>query len=175
MKAFVRWPVTLLGMLAVYAVLPVPGGEAPPLLSWLVFVAGISTLGWVAVALVRHERQSPGEAGIRIETVVALLYAVLVFFSLVYLGLAARPGQFEDLHNRVDALYFTMATLATVGYGDVHAVGTAARAVVTAQMFFNLTFIAVGARVIGPAIVGRRGQRLPATGEAAERIEPHSE
>lgn len=51
-----------------------------------------------------------------------------------------------------DALYFTLATLATVGYGDVHAVGQAARIAVTGQILFNLVFVGVAVAVLGSAV-----------------------
>jgi hypothetical protein len=38
-------------------------------------------------------------------------------------------------------LYFTIVTMATVGYGDIHAVGQFARGLVTVQIVFNLIFV----------------------------------
>ena len=78
--------------------------------------------------------------------------------SLVYLGLSLHAGQFDELHTRVDALYFTMSTIATVGFGDVHATGQVARVVVTLQIFLDLIFVGLVARIILPSV--------PATGGA---------
>ena len=46
------------------------------------------------------------------------------------------------LDTRTDALYFTVVTLGTVGYGDVHPVGQAARLIATTQIAFDLVFVA---------------------------------
>ena len=46
------------------------------------------------------------------------------------------------MHTRVDALYFTLATMATVGYGDIHAEGQVARAMVCAVIAFDVVVVA---------------------------------
>lgn len=51
-------------------------------------------------------------------------------------------GQFEGIENRTDALYFTVVTMATIGYGDIHPVGQAARLVVLVSIAFNAVFVA---------------------------------
>ncbi len=88
----------------------------------------------------------------QVEALVLLIVLVVLFFSLVYLGMA---DQFADLRDKTDALYFTVSTLATVGFGDVHATGTAARVTVTIQMVFDLVYLAALASVIA-GLVRRR-------------------
>jgi hypothetical protein len=66
----------------------------------------------------------------------------MAFALTFYLLELASPGQFEDLHTRTDALYFTLTTMATVGYGDIHAKGQAARALVTAVIAFDVVVVA---------------------------------
>ena len=83
----------------------------------------------------------------------------MVFLSLIYLGLASRSGQFDELHTRIDALYFTMSTIATVGFGDVHATGQVARVVVTIQIFLDLIFVGLVARIILPTLARQRAQK----------------
>ncbi|MBI5028828.1 MAG: two pore domain potassium channel family protein [Actinobacteria bacterium] len=61
---------------------------------------------------------------------------------MYFLLAVSDPGQFTGLATRLDALYLSMATVSTVGFGDVSATGQAARAVVTVQMAFNLAFVA---------------------------------
>ncbi len=43
--------------------------------------------------------------------------------------------------TKTDALYFTVSTLATVGFGDVHATAQLSRALVIIQIVFNLAFV----------------------------------
>ena len=71
------------------------------------------------------------------------LVLVLVIFSFGYFLLTVQqPGQFNGLTTRLDALYFSMTTMSTVGYGDIHAEGQLARLLVTVQLVFNLVFVA---------------------------------
>ena len=149
----------VLGCLAIYMVCPVPGKDAPPVLAWLLFAAGVIAIGYFVVALVRRRRSSPDDSGVRLEALVALVYALVVFFALTYLSLATHENQFVDLENRVDAMYFTVSTIATVGFGDVHAVGTAARIAVTVQMAMDLLVLGIAARLVGPALARRWAEK----------------
>ena len=72
-----------------------------------------------------------------------LIVLLVMAFSLTFFLLElASPGQIADLHTRTDALYFTLSTMATVGYGDVHAEGQAARALVCAVIAFDVVVVA---------------------------------
>ena len=73
----------VLGCLAVYVVCPVPGKDAPPVLSWLLFAAGVGAIGYAVAALVRRRRTAPEDNGVRLEALVALVYALVVFFAAV--------------------------------------------------------------------------------------------
>jgi len=90
---------------------------------------------------------------------VALFAAVIVFAAIDYLVAVSRPGQFQDLETKTDALYFAVATLATVGYGDVHASGQLARGLVIVQQLFNLTVLATGGALLVNRIVNGAGRR----------------
>jgi inward rectifier potassium channel len=65
----------------------------------------------------------------------------LVFASLFHLGgdciANARPGSF------LDKFFFSVETLATVGYGDMHPANAYAHAVVTLEIFTGLSTLAV--------------------------------
>lgn len=143
-----------------YYVVPVsrPDGDLGTLAGTLglVLLATV-VLGWLITRQVRQQLLAPRDSTVRVQSLLVLVYIVVAVFALGYYVLERNvPGQFDELSTRTDALYFTVATLATVGYGDVHAVGQAARGVVTVQMFFNLVFVGalvtvlrrrVGARV----------------------------
>src|SRR6266536_4904064 len=75
-----------------------------------------------------------------------------------------RPdrGQFADLHTKTDALCFALATLTTVGYGDVHPVGQAGRAVVIVQLAFNVAVITTGVSVLSREVSDRIRERSSA-------------
>jgi hypothetical protein len=84
--------------------------------------------------------------------IVAIVLVVEVFATAFYTIEVRNPGEFAELHTRIDALYFTVATLATVGFGDVHAVGQTARALVLVQMVFNVVFVATAAALLSTRI-----------------------
>jgi voltage-gated potassium channel len=75
--------------------------------------------------------------------------AGILLCALMDYGIAVHaPGQFIGLTSRVDALYFALATLFTVGFGDITAAGQFARAVLCVQMLFNVIVIATVASFI---------------------------
>lgn len=90
---------------------------------------------------------------------VVLLLTVLVFgFAGLFVVLDHRGDQFAGLDTKIDAVYFTVTTLSTVGYGDVHAVGQAGRVAVTLQIVFNMAFLAVALRLVVHAAQSRLAQ-----------------
>ncbi len=106
----------------------------------------IGTAGLVVIAAVQTRRmvRSPSQAAqrVRLAGVLSLVSIATCFFALAYYLLAYNePSQFDGLHTRTDALYYSVVTLATVGYGDVHAVGQAARFATTVQVAFNLVVL----------------------------------
>jgi uncharacterized membrane protein len=131
------------GLLVAYFAFPVawPDTIGFSLLGLLLSLAGLFLLGWMLVSELGHQRR--GEA-LRSNQALAMMVMLLaVAFSVaVFLLEQIRPDQFENLDTRLDALYFTLATMATVGYGDVHAVGQAARALVCAVIAFDVLVIA---------------------------------
>jgi hypothetical protein len=101
-----------------------------------------------------------------IEGLLTLLYFLVVAFAATYYTMSHMHGQFSGLETRTDGLYFTVTTLATVGFGDIHASGTAARALVTAQMLFTLLYLGTAVRLLSGTQVWAR---LTGTPEPPER------
>ena len=93
------------------------------------------------------------------QAIVLLFTTLVVGFAAVFYAMAGTEGQFSGLETRVDAVYFTVTTLATVGYGDVTATGQAARVAVTCQMVFSITFISLAARVLIGTATRRKERR----------------
>lgn len=162
LRRTLRSGLTVLAMLLVYAVIPIPGRHAPAAFDLLLLAVGVAVLVYVVVALAR-QAVSEDDSGVRIEALIAVFYALVVFFSVIYLGIASQPDEFVGLTDRVDSLYFTMTTLTTVGYGDIYAAGTTARIAVTTQLFLDVVFVGLTARVVGPALARSAAAR------AAER------
>jgi voltage-gated potassium channel len=138
-------------LLAVYYLVPVEQGVQ----GWrlvgrvLASMVGVVAAGWLAIRQVGRQlnaapEDDPPLAGLAI----ALVLGVTAFALADYVLAISEPDQFVSLRTRTDALYFALATLLTVGYGDVHAESQAARLLVSAQMLFNIAVLATGASLL---------------------------
>lgn len=101
-----------------------------------------------------------GTGTVAAALLVALVGGVVTFALVDYLVAVAWPGEFADLRTRVDALYFAVTTLTTTGFGDVHAQGQLARALVTVQMVYNVAVLATGGSTLVNRIIAQR-RRVP--------------
>ena len=149
-------------VLLFYTIVPVGNGGAPfgQAIGMLVAVASVAAVAYVVASEVRRSER-------RLQPVhlILALELVLVGFALAYYVLAVNhPGEFVGLKTRLDALYFSLTTMSTVGYGDISAAGQLGRLVVAVQLGFNLVFVAV--------LVGLFQDGLKAR---AQRLAPHDE
>lgn len=98
-----------------------------------------------------------------IEALATSIPLFVVLFAGFYTNLSAyEPESFTEQLDRTDALYFTVTTLATVGFGDITAVSDTARVAVTVQMVSGLVLLGVGVKVVlGAAESGVRRAGLP--------------
>ncbi len=141
----------------VYYLVPVPGQMRES--SWaILFSCGVLALGTL-IALAVWRLLGAGET-VRVRALVLLLVLTVLFFSWCDDSVARLPGQFADLRTKTDALYFTVSTIATVGFGDVHAEGQLARAAVTVQIVFNLVFLGGAVAMISGFIRQRARGRV---------------
>lgn len=148
-----------IAMLLGYFLLPLH--RLGPDRSALALVLLVVALGVLALLLVRQIHaellERPGaHPGVVIPLLMCL--SVLVF-SAAYFVMAHYPGQFDGLRTRVDALYFTLVTLATVGYGDITPLGQAARVVTMLQIVYNFVFLTAAATALTRRIRSRVGTR----------------
>lgn len=139
-----RQVLTQIGMpiavLSFYFLIPLPWADAP-IGSMFGGLIGLISLAFIGGVIFRELRTA--QRHLRpIHLLLAFELALLVFALIYYMMRVRNPGEFDGLDTRLDALYFSMVTTSTVGYGDIHAVGQAARAVVTTQIAFNLVFVA---------------------------------
>jgi len=131
---------TLAGALLFYYYFPVTG-ESSALWQLLLFGVGLGLLIWWIVRELMKQLAS-GSGGVRVRSLVTLLYPLVALFALAYFLIQRNdPTQFDGLATRTDSLYFTVITLGTIGYGDVHAVGQFARVVTMIQVALDLVVI----------------------------------
>lgn len=160
LRMTLRSAATLLVALLAYYLLPVGDGSGLPLpVAVAGFVLGLLALTTLVIQQIRTQVQSMlSDGAAQIERLLIGVYLVVVFFSAGYVILeTTEPSSFEGLATKTDALYFTVTTLTTVGYGDVHASSQLARLLVTIQLLFDVLFVAIVVRIIS-ANVGRRVQ-----------------
>ncbi|WP_067853141.1 potassium channel family protein [Nocardia shimofusensis] len=123
------------------------------------FLVGVVGLLWLVTRQIRRYLAAPEGAGQQVDGILLLLMVVIVFFAQFYFRLEIHdPSQFDGLRTRTDALYYTIVTLGTVGYGDVHAVGQGARIAVMIQIVFDLIVIGTLLAVMTSSIVRARGE-----------------
>ena len=101
----------------------------------------------VVQTLAVRRSQTPGVRALEALTVSASL--LLIVSATIHLGISADdPGAFTEPLGHVDALYVSMMTMTTVGFGDIGTVSQGARIAVMVQMLCNFVVLGVVARVV---------------------------
>ena len=125
-------------------------------------LVSVAALAAVAVVIVREVRRSEHDRRLRPVHLVLAIELVLVAFSMTYYLVARHdPTEFVGLRTRLDALYFSLTTTTTVGYGDITAAGQRARLFVTVQLGFTLVFVGVIVGLLKDQLQQRNHRRHP--------------
>ena len=143
----IRAVVTVAIILAAYYLLPVGDGYGADSIVRMAIgaIAVIVVATWEVSAVAK----SPKPEIRAIDAIAVSAATMTVAFAVLYLNLSARdPDAFTEHLGRTAALYFTMTTLTTVGYGDITARTDAARVAVMTQFLFNVAVIGTTARLI---------------------------
>jgi voltage-gated potassium channel len=155
----VRTGVSAALIFGLYALLPVTSTSDAT--SVVVLVAGVILLGIIVAVRVQQIQQDP-RPGLRAAEALALvvpLFVALFSWSYVLLS-AADPGAFSEPLNRIDAAYFCLMILSTVGFGDISPTSDLSRLLVAGQIVISLTLLAGAVRAIllaaRTAAAGRR-------------------
>lgn len=155
----------LAGVVIVYFVVPV--SRQPERGTLIRILVAILLLALLAAGVVRQLRRHLDAKDQRVDGLIVSITVVMAVFAFAYFTLHQRdPSQFAGLQTRLDALYFTASTAATVGFGDVNAVGQAARALVLVQIVFNAVFIGTTVALLSSRI------KTVATARAQARATP---
>lgn len=146
-----------------YAVVPMRGR-----FGWIGAVAAVAVLLLLAPLTLRRARSVAASDRPVADAVVAIAFLLTVLvlgFASAYVVLADHRDQVVGIETKLDAVYFTLTTLSTVGFGDVHATGQAARFVVSLQVVVDVAFLALAVRLLtGIASVRRTARPGPAGG-----------
>jgi voltage-gated potassium channel len=150
------------GMLVLYFVAPLGQDDDPLPLTVAMTLSVLLAIGLAVLLSRRIIRVLEGDSTDGLPGLMTVLALVVVTFATVYFMLArSDPGQVAGLETRLDSLYFTLTTLVTVGYGDIHPAGQAARGIACMQFVFNAIFVAGLVRAIfyeaqAKRVAGRR-------------------
>jgi hypothetical protein len=156
-----RSAVVVVALVGAFAVVPLRGERW-----WLGALIGVLAL--VAIAPLATRRLRAVLASERpileaFEALLLLLAMLIIGFAAVYYALDHDGSQFNGLDTRIDAIYFTVTTLSTAGFGDVSATGQAARVLVTIQLLFDLAVVGVAVRIFASVARRRADQRARGT------------
>lgn len=147
-----QWYSSLFAVLlltVIYFIAPITGDDDPlPLwLASIVIVLAVVLIGYLIGNQVR--RTFADSASVRLARLTVLLTLSVLAFAVGYFSLErASPGEIAGLHTRLDSLYFTLVTIGTIGYGDIHPAGQVARGISCLQIVFNAVFIGALIRII---------------------------
>ena len=157
-------------LLLVYFMFPLEDRDAA-LLGLATVVVGLSIFA-IIFARQLHKIRSAAYPVLRAVEGIALVATIfIVLMASVAVGFAAADASnYSEPMTRIDALYFTVTTLATVGFGDITPTSDVTRAFTTFQMVLGVALVGAGVRVLlgvaQRAAEQRHGQAPPPTPSA---------
>lgn len=155
-----RAVILIAGSILVYFAVPVSAQDENLLVRGIVALLMLTVMTGGVIWQVMLQAEDPDR---RVDGLTfAVIASVLVFALAFYRMALTDPDQIVGLETRVDALYFTMTTLLTIGFGDIHAAGQAARVLVLIQMVFNVVILATAATTLTNRLRTRAEQRAVA-------------
>ena len=157
LRQFAVNALTLASAVVFFYFVPIDIKGAHPFREIIVFIGALAVLIWLIVRQLVKQMGAGPDPGVRVRSLITLLYPVVVLFALTYYVIQVHsPQQFDGIVTRTDSLYYTVVTLGTVGYGDVHAVGQLAKVVTIVQVAFDL--VVIGALI---SVASSRFQVVP--------------
>lgn len=161
-SVFRRTGLTCIALLVLYFALPIKAtAEDAASFGVRIAISAVALIGLV-YGIQRQLLRQLSKPDAPLGGLVVGVVAGALFFALLDYGIAVHsPGQFSGLNSRIDALYFALATLFTVGFGDITAAGQFARVVLCVQMLFNVIVLAT----VASYVVREAGSRARARRE----------
>lgn len=162
--AVLRALLTAAVLVALYYLMPLDGRDTAAatvvkLTLGVVVFAGL--MAWQVRAIT--ESDTPGLRALEGMFVAVPLFLVS-FASTYFMMSRADVSNFTSPLTRTDALYFTVTTFSTVGFGDITARSGTARLVVTGQIMLDLVILGLGVRIILDAVQRGRSRLTSETG-----------
>jgi voltage-gated potassium channel len=155
-------------LLGLYAVLPAASHTGVRVLAELIL--GLVVFAVLLVWQFRTIIEADHPEIRAIEALAVAAPALIIVFAFTYLSLShANPSNFTERLNHIGAMYFTVTTVATVGFGDIAAKTDAARLLVTIQILLDVgVFVGIVRAIMYAARVGVRRQHEARAGSPAD-------
>jgi len=115
----------------------------------IVVIACIAVYVWYFRRQLRKIKRSRFPQLAAVEALILIATMFLAVFAAIYvMESTSDASAFSEQLDHFNAYYFALSILATVGFGDITPVTTAARATAMVQMAIDIAFIAVLVRII---------------------------
>ena len=88
----------------------------------------------------------------RMIVMAVMIVETVLLFAFTYLSVSELPDEITGMNTILDAVYFTMTTLLTIGFGDIAAQGQLARGLVLTQMLFTILVLSASVRLLSSLI-----------------------
>ena len=88
----------------------------------------------------------------RMVVAAVMIVETVLLFAFTYLTVTEIPGEITGMNTILDAVYFTMTTLLTIGFGDIAAQGQLARGLVLTQMLFTILVLSSSVRLFSSLV-----------------------
>ncbi|MDL4772749.1 potassium channel family protein [Actinomadura xylanilytica] len=135
-------------VVGIYFVVPLRAGEISDeraVLRLALLALGLVIMLLLVTRQVRRAVERDRSMAEQVALLLTLVTVVVAFFAAAYYLL---DEEFNGIRTRLDALYFSVTTLGTVGYGDITARGQIARAVTMVQIVFDLVIVTSAISII---------------------------
>lgn len=145
--AIARTVITVVVLVVGYHLVPFDRGD-----TWqigLVAVVALVLLFAGAVLELRAVKVAEFPTLRAVQSLTVSLVVVLLSFAGVYMILSNNDsGAFDEVLDHTGAVYFSLTTLTTIGYGDIVPLSHAARNVVMLQMVIDVLIIGVYVKLV---------------------------
>ena len=136
------------GTIAIYFTIPFEGLHSSSQ-AVMRLITGLIGFGVVIFFLIRRILKSDIPQLRAAETVVITFIIFLCAYASIYLGISqVDSNTFNTQLTHMSALYFTVVTFGTVGYGDISANTDLARMLVAVQILIDWAYIGVIVRLV---------------------------
>lgn len=146
--------IVVVAMIAGYIVLPVHDAALLP--AWFAIAVTVLTVAGGAVFALWSIMRSHVPMLREMQTIAYIVSLSVVGFAAVYASIdAADDDAFSEPLDRVGALYLSVVTASTVGFGDIHARSDPARVAVMLQIVTSIGLVGFAIQLIRRASARR--------------------